>query len=916
MNGHRLAAFLFLAFGLLAGCARGAPLAFRWSAEVSRAEPFEAQAFHGETFALEATPLQYGKPLTGLAGAGAKLYWQTPGMEPTQWYTAPGAYDPATGALTATWTPAMDVGGDRVAFFLALTQGAAVAYRIYGRLRLAASPGFNPATLVPEDVRRELVEAITDEVKGWADAAYQPKGDYLTSEADPTVPAWAKAEAKPAYGVGEIGGLEAALAAKQDTLAFDTAPTQGSALPVTSGGLLTWANGRFLMVPTSGDNRTNNLQSAVRLINHNATEGQKPVFRIGSQNTNGGYNGPMREDRWLREDFWDRVRFLGSPGSEPVDYAFNPNEGEKVVARMKDVEGHAQTMATTSEAGHVLLSSPATDAQDVLLIGRRKDGALVAIKKPITDALAKKQDTLTFDAEPKENSANSVKSSGIWAWVKNLLASYLPLSGGTVTGNVTLNGADNYMERLRFGGTALAAGLQTRGISGSDASAKAKGALFLNYDGAEVPTEEYFGTGGEGRGVFVCGSNATTKNAQVLRKMDGDAFYAAKSHTHSQAQVTGLAAALAAKQDTLTAGEGIAIEGNVISATGGGSYELPAASRDALGGVRAPDGDSLLDVGTDGTLSLAIWAHQEITDRSVRHSVSMSSPGTGIEILKDSSAATLTLFGGDIEGECSIELPSKGYVDDAVAAAGIPDGLRATSEADGEMNLWLSPEDGGSLRFAPTRADGAPASISLLFMNRLTSAIGEGAWNDETDPLPFSRPLEAGDGIALENVELWGGLSDKTAVSLRPATASALGGVKVGSGLAVAADGTLSATPAAPQVAARGGLALLDGSEMLGTGLGLAPKRLSTSDGSLSPDAVTAGVEIVGEAANHLAVTPWDNGEIHMVRFEHKASWGYDYATYFTFVGDRRMQADGIYHLRCYSFGGKVYAEVLHREGE
>ena len=37
-----------------------------------------------------------------------------------------------------------------------------------------------------------------------AAATYQPKGDYLTAETDPSVPAWAKAESKPAYSSAEI----------------------------------------------------------------------------------------------------------------------------------------------------------------------------------------------------------------------------------------------------------------------------------------------------------------------------------------------------------------------------------------------------------------------------------------------------------------------------------------------------------------------------------------------------------------------------------------------------------------------------------------------------------------------------------------------------------------------------------------
>lgn len=35
----------------------------------------------------------------------------------------------------------------------------------------------------------------------------QPKGTYLTNETDPTVPAWAKTEAKPTYTADEVGAL-------------------------------------------------------------------------------------------------------------------------------------------------------------------------------------------------------------------------------------------------------------------------------------------------------------------------------------------------------------------------------------------------------------------------------------------------------------------------------------------------------------------------------------------------------------------------------------------------------------------------------------------------------------------------------------------------------------------------------------
>lgn len=58
----------------------------------------------------------------------------------------------------------------------------------------------------------------------------------------------------------------------------------------------------------------------------------------------------------------------------------------------------------------------------------------------VDELLAGLQTALTFDEEPTEGSTNPAKSGGIFAWVKNLLAGYLPLTGGTVTGKTTIMG--------------------------------------------------------------------------------------------------------------------------------------------------------------------------------------------------------------------------------------------------------------------------------------------------------------------------------------------------------------------------------------------------------------------------------------------------------------------------------------------
>ena len=141
------------------------PLAFRWESEVSAPKPFRARAFHGESFTLACTPTQYAKPLTGLSGATVALRWQTDGMDPDEWYEAPGAYDPATGELSAAWSPDCDTGADRVRFFLALTTPGGASFRAFGTLDLAPSPGFTPAQRLPESQLDKLRDALADETR-------------------------------------------------------------------------------------------------------------------------------------------------------------------------------------------------------------------------------------------------------------------------------------------------------------------------------------------------------------------------------------------------------------------------------------------------------------------------------------------------------------------------------------------------------------------------------------------------------------------------------------------------------------------------------------------------------------------------------------------------------------------------------
>ena len=129
---------------------------------------------------------------------------------------------------------------------------------------------------------------------------------------------------------------------------------------------------------------------------------------------------------------------------------------------------------------------------------------------------------------------------------------YLKLTGGTVTGNVTLNGTGNYVNTLIFGGTAADAGLKTRGIWGKpQGNTNQKAELYINIplqSEGNVGTAAYFST--PGYGVYIrggWGSDSERINYLALRRIDGDTLYATKSHTHAINEVTNLQAALDAK---------------------------------------------------------------------------------------------------------------------------------------------------------------------------------------------------------------------------------------------------------------------------------------------------------------------------------------------------------------------------------
>ena len=111
-----------------------------WSVDVSRVQPYQFNAYHGETMELKASFFLRGQPYD-VGGDDFALFWQTNGMGSAYW-TAPATA--ASNTVSAVFTGAMDPGAPLVYGFLGSTGSN---YRASFAVRFAASPGAVPNEL-------------------------------------------------------------------------------------------------------------------------------------------------------------------------------------------------------------------------------------------------------------------------------------------------------------------------------------------------------------------------------------------------------------------------------------------------------------------------------------------------------------------------------------------------------------------------------------------------------------------------------------------------------------------------------------------------------------------------------------------------------------------------------------------------
>ena len=275
-----------------------------------------------------------------------------------------------------------------------------------------------------------------------------------------------------------VDGLNATLATKQNTLTFDTAPTTNSTNPVQSGGIKTYVDNAKLDVQNNLDTyiTNNNARSATiegditALQNgkqntltfdsvptqgsnnpvtsngiYNALQGVTPTINIdptpteGSPNavsSNGVYSA-IEDLATTTEEALDGKQATLTFDVLPTQNSLNPVTSGGVWAAIAQVDPSGTIDPEPTQGSTAAVSSGGTwtaiNSLDSELSAEiaTKQNALTFDNTPtlnsgnpvtsdgIYRALTQKQAVLTFDSAPVENSTNPVTSGGVWTAIQN-----------------------------------------------------------------------------------------------------------------------------------------------------------------------------------------------------------------------------------------------------------------------------------------------------------------------------------------------------------------------------------------------------------------------------------------------------------------------------------------------------------------
>lgn len=171
------------------------------------------------------------------------------------------------------------------------------------------------------------------------------------------------------YNKTQVDGL---LANKQNTLTFDTTPTSGSTNPVTSGGIVTYLLNNYYNNQWV-DMHLLELQQAMNAAIAGIEENYQPLLDFDSAPTSGSTNpvtsGGIYNAYYTKDEI--------DEGNQVVSTALNRLNND-VVELQSDLDANYYT------------------------------------ESEVDTALAAKQNTLTFDSAPTQNSTNPVTSGGLY----------------------------------------------------------------------------------------------------------------------------------------------------------------------------------------------------------------------------------------------------------------------------------------------------------------------------------------------------------------------------------------------------------------------------------------------------------------------------------------------------------------------
>jgi hypothetical protein len=296
--------------------------------------------------------------------------------------------------------------------------------------------------------------------------------------------------------IDSFADVETALAGKQGTLTFDNAPTSESTNPVTSGGVYTALAGKV-------DKTSVGVASGVAELDSN---GKVPSAQLPSY-VDDTVEGYLYNEKWY-SDAQHTTEVAGETGKIYVELETNKTyrwSGSTFVEISESLAlGETSSTAYAGNKGKA-------NADAIAAI---KDGESIDSFADVETALAGKQDTLTFDNTPTENSTNPVKSGGIYSALAGkadtgIVADDFDSTASYVIGNYCIENGKLYRFKANHSGAWSASDVDEIQITGELATLKSG----LTNVTSKVPI----------RGVFTvaCSAGQNIFNRSTMTLVEG-----------------------------------------------------------------------------------------------------------------------------------------------------------------------------------------------------------------------------------------------------------------------------------------------------------------------------------------------------------------------------------------------------------